>query len=579
MNSFEVKNKDRSPNETIQILKKFFLDRGYDLFSGRTYQNDIGTWCSNYTLYFQDTYVLSSNGKGISEEYAIASGLSELYERFCNKMPLNLNPFVLKRYLLNQKENKNFYWDKNETEITYEEQSKRDYFQPLKFLFNEPELEQYIKLYNPCGIFEVPFKSINGFNDMSINISIINKLYTSTGMAAGNSLEEALNQGISEIFERYVSEKFYKEIQNKYYCINYNKLENQKLKQLCKNLEKDFNIFIFDLSYNFNVPVVMLVGMSKRNYRTLVSFGSFPIFDIALERTITELYQGIYSHRLDNTLLQTPYNDSLWYEPQVKHAGSYIGCPIFPEVVFNNIDYVDNISNIYLKNGNNNEVLNYYKTLSQKLNIDFYYYDNSLINEMTSVLIYSKGIAPLTGKIDYLKNEVTDEQRKKYFIYYKTLYLFVESIYNNSFDYDYYFSIFPTVSQAEFEETFHNFANIMFQADYLSLYPSECKQDKNISLIWKIYRLEEPQSILNYAEMTLFFKNIKKYFTLLKYTNNKTYSNQSIKDLFKLFNTVITDEDINNSYDPRFLIKKIFIEPLREEYYSDKFNHIINTLI
>lgn len=582
MNSFEVKNKDRNPEETIQILEKFFLDRGYELHPGIIYESDIGTWTSSYTIYLEGDYILNSNGKGLTKNYAIASGLAELYERFCNKMPFLLNPYTSKRYFLEQKRIKNYYWDSNEKQISFEEQYSREYFEPLKNLFPKEEMQEYLNHYCPCGLFEIPFKNcFNNLPDKYFNVAILHKLYTSTGMAAGNTIEEALNQGISELYERYVSEKFYKEIQDIYYCVDYNKLKNQKLKQLCKNLEKDFKIFIFDLSYNFKVPVILTVGIDRKNYRIITSLGSFPVFDIALERTITELYQGMYSHKLDNTPLQTPWNDSLWYTPQVKHAGSYVWCPIFPEIIFDRIKYIDEPNQIYIPNGDNTEINNYYKNLSNSLNFNFYYYENSLIEEVKSIHIYSDNLYPLSGRMQYLKDFVTDEQKKIYLLYYQTFHYFINSIFENNFDYNDFFTMFLKVGdKAESYDNFIDFANIMFQSDSISLYPSQDHKDKNISIIWKIYRGENPQDILDYAQLSYFYKYIKKYFTLLKYCSNKTYTNNDIKKIFRLFNDdEITDEEINNSSKIEYLIIKMFIEPLYNEYHSQKFEHFILSLI
>jgi len=49
---------------------------------------------------------------------------------------------------------------------------------------------------------------------------------TTNGMAAGNTLEEAFNQGISELFERYVLFQFYQNKIDKYYILKKENIQN-----------------------------------------------------------------------------------------------------------------------------------------------------------------------------------------------------------------------------------------------------------------------------------------------------------------------------------------------------------------
>jgi ribosomal protein S12 methylthiotransferase accessory factor YcaO len=44
------------------------------------------------------------------------------------------------------------------------------------------------------------------------------------------------------------------------------------------------------MSYNFNVPVLMSLAVNKTTHAISVNLGASPIFDIACERIITELY-------------------------------------------------------------------------------------------------------------------------------------------------------------------------------------------------------------------------------------------------------------------------------------------------
>ena len=51
--------------------------------------------------------------------------------------------------------------------------------------------------------------------------------FGTTGLATGNTLEEALVQGCSELFERIAVERFFYEPQSEYYLIDQSILDNQ----------------------------------------------------------------------------------------------------------------------------------------------------------------------------------------------------------------------------------------------------------------------------------------------------------------------------------------------------------------
>jgi len=129
-------------------------------------------------------------------------------------------------------------------------------------------------------------------------------------MAAGNTLEEALNQGISEIFERYVTFEFYQNKIDKYYILEKNDINNNIIKDLITNIETHNNkIYFIDFSYNYNLPVIGCICIDLNTNGIKCSFGSFPIFDIAIERCITELYQNVnLSQRIKTNFCPIPNN-------------------------------------------------------------------------------------------------------------------------------------------------------------------------------------------------------------------------------------------------------------------------------
>lgn len=84
MTDFARKYKDRDPLETVNIVYTFFTKQGYILNVARNEKTEADTfWCHLELLDKNNSVILTSNGKGASPEYSLASGHAELYERYC----------------------------------------------------------------------------------------------------------------------------------------------------------------------------------------------------------------------------------------------------------------------------------------------------------------------------------------------------------------------------------------------------------------------------------------------------------------------------------------------------------------
>lgn len=77
--------KDRAPIETYQIIKQYFDSLEFNVID-EVWQTVAGTWSSRHLLLDKtQNQIVSSNGKGMTKEFCLASGYAELYERFCLK--------------------------------------------------------------------------------------------------------------------------------------------------------------------------------------------------------------------------------------------------------------------------------------------------------------------------------------------------------------------------------------------------------------------------------------------------------------------------------------------------------------
>jgi ribosomal protein S12 methylthiotransferase accessory factor len=115
----------------------------------------------------------------------------------------------------------------------------------------------------------------------------------STGLAAGNTIEEALTQGLSEICEHYVHYQMYYEERT----FSYLDLDMIQLPQYISNFfislkEKKYTYYVYDFSYLYQIPVLGLLIVDPIKHVSYMNMAAAPNFIIALERCCTEIYQG-----------------------------------------------------------------------------------------------------------------------------------------------------------------------------------------------------------------------------------------------------------------------------------------------
>ena len=237
-----------------------------------------------------------TNGKGASRKAALASALGEYFER------LSTNYFFADYYLGQDIAEGDFVhyptekWFPIEDEALLPEGMLDDYlisyFDPNFEL--TPELLVDLQSGNyDRGIVTMPYVRQSDQQTVYIPQSIIGNLYVSNGMSAGNTKNEARVQGLSEVFERYVKNKIIAEaislplipadVMARYPSIQ---ASIQKLE------EEGFPILAYDASLGGKYPVICVILLNPHNGTCFASFGAHPNFQVALERTVTELLQG-----------------------------------------------------------------------------------------------------------------------------------------------------------------------------------------------------------------------------------------------------------------------------------------------
>lgn len=570
------KYKERTPQETIDIIKSFFEKEKYQIKVINSVQTEAETWHCRIDLFKNNILILTTYGKGTSEIYSLASGYAELFENFCNKCEFTKNPIFTEMQSAITKAKYNYFFHPEEKELNIIEALNQSIglrnFYTRVFQGNMDYMSLFINLITGGKIIGEPYKSLTNpeetpYYDKRLNI----RLTGSMGMAAGNTQAEALNQGISEICEHMVQDAFYHRPQEKYYRLDLSKLDNLQILKIIDNIHKaGSEIYIYDLSYNFNMPVFMSIIMNKKTKRTYVNFGSFPVADIGIERVITENYQGVTTFNISLEGIQTPYKNL--DNDKIKEAamdGSLKSIKFINEdMLLNKTVIVDRPNpDVYVDKEIDNLALNqYYQNLFNKLNLSIHYIENSPIKEMSAVSIFIPQYHYINPNLKIFKDNNLHFNLTAIIRYYKLIH---EILFNNEDESIHYKR--AVVFESEFNNDKFNgmLAGILMTCDWLTIY------GKHYGVISNLYKYN-PQAFMG----TIFEESYAAYALLCEYVLNNNYTNEELIKIFKdIYDYEITLEDIDNCRNPAYRFKKCYIDVIRDFYFSEEHQEIIESLI
>jgi uncharacterized domain len=270
--------KDCSPEQTIQKIRSILVSVG--LFPHEVFWGEHARNCYNVRLELDGFLETGVNGKGVSRPYALASAYGEMMERLqCN--------MLFKQFFGLMNELSQGYPDAR-TEKLHDliRQSEQFYANMLN-----AEKSSLINMFHNRNVYCLPYFHVNSRSCTYLPESLINTTCGSNGMCAGNSASEALVQGLSEIVERYVS----KQLKCPDYCfpdIPVAEVTNSILKEMIEDIQaKGYKLLIKDLTLGGVFPCLGVLIMNQSTMDYFLSLGSHPVFDIALQRCITEAFQ------------------------------------------------------------------------------------------------------------------------------------------------------------------------------------------------------------------------------------------------------------------------------------------------
>ena len=251
-----------------------------------------------WSLHIRDAHspMCFTNGKGSTKESALASSLGEYIER------LNNNHFYA-----------GSFWGEDIANAAFVHYPNERWFKPgRKDALPAGILDAYcLQIYNPDGelrgshlidtnsgnvqrgICSLPYVRQSDGAVVYFPSNLVENLFVSNGMSAGNTLAEAQVQCLSEIFERAVKREILEgemalpdvphDVLAKYPGI---------LAGIKGLEEQGFPVLVKDASLGGVYPVMCVTLMNPRTGGVFASFGAHPSLAVALERSLTELLQG-----------------------------------------------------------------------------------------------------------------------------------------------------------------------------------------------------------------------------------------------------------------------------------------------
>ena len=289
-----IVGKDLPLEQTIANMSSLLANLGIKI--------EIASWRNIiphvWSLHIRDAHspMCFTNGKGSTKESALASALGEYIERLSN------NHFYA-----------GAFWGEDIANAAFVHYPNERWFKPgKKDALPKEILDAYcLNIYNPDGelrgshlidtnsgnaqrgICSLPYVRESDGEVVYFPTNLIENLFVSNGMSAGNTLAEAQVQCLSEIFERAVKRDI---IEGEICLPDVPKDVLAKYPSILAGIqgleEQGFPVLVKDASLGGTYPVMCVTLMNPRTGGVFASFGAHPSFEVALERSLTELLQG-----------------------------------------------------------------------------------------------------------------------------------------------------------------------------------------------------------------------------------------------------------------------------------------------
>ena len=248
-------------NEETRSLKNLVFSARITVANGRIADIDLG-----------------SNGKGLTPEYALASGYAELMERLQTRLLyddlLMLPPSATKRFL----------------GMSFFRCAPDEVLRKAEWRFF-PKQGSVAKLSVGRTAY-AEMVSLRSGKPERVPLELIRYMAGSTGACAGNTRDEAIVQGLCEILERDALQKVFRIGEEGLPTISPRMLNGlpawERLRELARVQGLEF--VVKDCSFGTGMPILGLLVWNDTSYQFKLGVATSP--DVALSRCFTEIFQG-----------------------------------------------------------------------------------------------------------------------------------------------------------------------------------------------------------------------------------------------------------------------------------------------
>lgn len=370
-----------------------------------------------------------SNGKGRNQIFALASAYAEFLERIQNQLISGSSGFS-RTMLTKSRHRTKFHFYPDEISINKDAllSLPKEILDDIFSTKSRDKQEEIVEIiYHRLrtnqleGLIAVPFYDLQSHKNIYIPHNLLFQLTGSNGMAAGNTISEATFQALCEIYERNAASIIYSRqltppTIDKLYLQNY-KEEYSIISQI---ESKDYKVIVKDFSCGIGLPVVGLILIDNKTKKYRLNVGSDTSFQVALSRTLTEIFQGLKDEEfIKQCLLEFPNKDitPYFYETSEQlevdsefNFKNFLknGSGFFPPSLFSTeSSYKFNPKTFSPKKSYEEEVKHLLK-IAHNLDYKVYLRDVSFLG-FPSVYVYLPNVSPL-GKKDYNYNKESDKE-------------------------------------------------------------------------------------------------------------------------------------------------------------------------
>lgn len=396
---WEARGKDSPTEATIarieEIMEKYRFGYVYEPLEPRM----NACFCASLK-----TDGFNSNGKGASPDLCKASAFGETMERFQNKK-LNISLKYFDEYfkaseaVFPARPLTGNLPDCVETLIT----------QIVDSLGSDIDVQKRRQLvdsliaqitFSGNYVFR-PFFSVKKHCQVDLPVQFLQIFTGTNGMAAGNTYEEAIVQGLCEIFERYAVIRIIVDQLTPPRIPDEEIDHYPSIRALMEKIEAEGNyeVCLYDASLGKGLPCVMCVIMNRETQTFGVKVGAHPQMIVAMERCFTEALQGWSLEQFSKASTVSFLMDGRQAWSEIRNILK-ISKGNFPPSLFGKIPSWTFSPRLNCEGVDNKTLLSNMVSLVEKLGGDMYVQNVAFLG-FPAVYIYIAGVSEVVS-IDYL---------------------------------------------------------------------------------------------------------------------------------------------------------------------------------